>query len=66
MVIEAARDVSLTKPMKLLDKGGMETFRAWGRMILFKVFPQFMPMEAAASHCPRGTDWIAARIVSEA
>ena len=64
--MEAAKDVSFTKPMKLLANGGNETLAAWGMIILINACLWVIPIEAAASHCPLGIEVIAARIVSEA
>ena len=51
--------------MKLLLKGGTATRKACGAMMRRKVWKYGIPMEKPASHCPLGTDKMAARTVSE-
>ena len=66
IVIEAANEVSFTKLMKLFESGGKATRRAWGIIIRHKICRRVIPIVAPASHWPRSTELIAARIVSEA
>ncbi|MNW12660.1 hypothetical protein D3C71_2104120 [compost metagenome] len=44
-VIAAAREVSLTSEMKVLDNGGTAMRVAWGRMVRRMAWGQVMPME---------------------
>src|SRR3954463_140759 len=64
--ISDASDVSLTRLMKVFDNGGTDTRAACGRMIRRSDWLCDIPIMCAASHCPFGTDWIAARITSAA
>ena len=58
--------MSLTRLMNVLDSGGTDTRAACGRMIRRSASGRDIPIMCAASHCPFGTDWIAARITSAA
>ncbi|MCY1373961.1 hypothetical protein D9M69_612650 [compost metagenome] len=64
--ISEARDVSLTSEMNVLDSGGTETLAACGRMMRRRDWPRDMPMVCPASHCPFGTERMAARMISAA
>ena len=64
--IREASDVSLTRLMNVLDSGGTDTRAACGRMIRTSDCRRDMPMVWPASHCPLGTDRMAARMTSAA
>ena len=66
MVIEAAREVSFTKLIKLFESGGRATRKACGKITRQNVRNFDIPIDIPASHCPCGTELIAALIVSEA
>ena len=65
--ISDASDVSFTSEMKVLDSGGTDTRAACGRMMRLSAgVPRAARPCAPASHCPFGTERIAARMISAA
>src|SRR5262245_24802569 len=62
-MIEAS-DVSLTRMMNCVTSDGSMFRTACGRMTARIVVPYRSPVASAASTCPRGTDWMPARMIS--
>src|SRR5690606_14781911 len=61
-----ASDVSFTRLIKVLDKGGTETRAACGKIMRRSDCTYVIPIVSAASHWPFGIERMEARITSDA
>ena len=64
-VMLAASELSFVRPMRVLNSVGKATRAAWGKMTRSMIWPELRPIMYPASHWPSGTDWMAARMVSD-
>ena len=64
-VMLAASELSFVRPISVLNSVGKATRAAWGRITRSMIWPELRPIMYPASHWPSGTDWMAARMVSD-